>query len=73
MNLCQVVSEKVMTFHTTAHTHLNRDKIESNLSVTGIARCHQNALYKSFKTSPRLICLYASTVHIPLGPARIQT
>ena len=48
--------------------HLNRDKIESNLSVPGIQGCHENALFKSFETSPHLICLYAST-NIPLGPA----
>ena len=49
-------------------THLNRDEIESNLSVPGIRGCHENALYKSFETSPHLICLYSIT-NIPLGPA----
>ena len=38
-------------------THFNRDKIESNLSVPRIQGCHENALFKSFKTSPHLICL----------------
>ena len=51
-----------------AYTHLNRDNIKSNLSVPGIQGCHENALCKSFETSPHLICLYAST-NIPLGPA----
>ena len=37
--------------------HLNREKIESNLSVPGIQGCHENAIYKSFETSPLLICL----------------
>ena len=37
--------------------HLNRDKIESNLSVPGIQGCHENALIKSFEMSPNLICL----------------
>ena len=37
--------------------HLNRDNFESNLSVPGIQRCHENALYKSLETSPHLICL----------------
>ena len=49
-------------------THLNRDKTDSNLSVPEIQGCHENALCKSFETSPYLICLYAST-NIPLGPA----
>ena len=38
-------------------TLLNRDKIESTLSVPGIQGCHENALYKSFKMSPHFICL----------------
>ena len=36
--------------------HLNRGTIESNLSVPGIQGCHENALIKSFETSPHLIC-----------------
>ena len=51
-----------------AGPHLNRDKIKSNLSVSGIQGCHDNALCKSFETSPHLICLYVGT-NIPLGPA----
>ena len=39
---------------------INRDKIESNLSVPGVQGCHENALIKSFKMSPHLICLQAS-------------
>ena len=31
--------------------YINRDKIESNLSVPGIQGCQDNALYKSFETS----------------------
>ena len=38
-------------------THLNRAKIESNLSVPGIQGCHENASCKSFEMSPHLICL----------------
>ena len=38
-------------------SHLNRDKIASNLSVPGIQGCHENALFKSFEMSPHLICL----------------
>ena len=38
-------------------THLNRDKIESNLSVPGIQGHQENALIKSFEMSPHLICL----------------
>ena len=33
-------------------THLNRDKIESNLSVHGIQGCLENALYKVSEMSP---------------------
>ena len=51
-----------------ADTHLKRDQNESNLSVPGIRGCRENALYKSFKTSPSSICLYTS-INIPLGPA----
>jgi len=36
--------------------HLNRDTIESNLSVPGIQGYHENALYKSFETSPISWC-----------------
>ena len=32
-------------------THLNRDKIESNLNVPGIQGRHENALIKSFEMS----------------------
>ena len=52
--------------------HLNRDQIESTMSVPGIKGCHENALYNSFETSPYLISLCAST-NIPLGPALIHT
>ena len=38
-------------------THLNTDKIESNLSVPGIQERHENALIKSFEMSLHLICL----------------
>ena len=37
--------------------HLNRDEIESNLSVPGIQGNQENALIKSFEMSPHLICL----------------
>ena len=30
-------------------THLNRDKIEANMSVPGVQGCHENAIYKSFE------------------------
>ena len=53
-------------------THLDRDKVESNLSVPGIQGCHENVFYKNFETSPHLTCLCAST-NIPLVPAQIQT
>ena len=36
--------------------HLNRDKIETNLSVTEIQWRHEKALIKSFEMSPYLIC-----------------
>ena len=36
-------------------THLNRDKIESNLSVPRIQGCHENALFKSSETSSHII------------------
>ena len=35
-----------------SQTHLNRDKIESNLSVPGFQGRHKNALIKDFKMSP---------------------
>ena len=38
----------------TRPTHLNRDHIESNLSVPGIQGHQENALYKSLETSPHL-------------------
>ena len=41
---------------------LNRDKIESNLSVPGTQGRHENALIKSSEMSPHLTCLYASTI-----------
>ena len=37
--------------------HLNKDKIESNLSVPGSQGHQENALIKSFEMSPHLICL----------------
>ena len=37
--------------------HLNRDKIESNLSVPGIQGHQENTLIKSFEMSPHLMCL----------------
>ena len=42
-------------------SHLNRNQIESNLSVPGIQGCHENALYKSFEMSPHFISLCSST------------
>ena len=42
-------------------SHLNRDKIKSNLSVPGIQGCNESALCKNFETSPYLLRLYAST------------
>ena len=33
--------------------HLNRDEIESSLSVSGIQGCHDIALIKSFEMSPQ--------------------
>ena len=50
------------------YTHLNRNKIEYNLSVPGIHGRHENALIKSIEMSPHMMCLYAS-IKIPLGPA----
>ena len=52
--------------------HLNRNKIESNLSVPGIQGCQENAFIESFEMSSHLIYLWA-IIQIPLGPARIQT
>ena len=37
--------------------HLNRDKIESILSVPRIQGCYENGLCMSFEISPLLICL----------------
>ena len=37
--------------------HLNKDRIETNSSVPWIQGRHENALIKSFKTSPHMICL----------------
>ena len=34
--------------------HLNRNQIESNLSVPGIQWCQENALCKSFETSAQV-------------------
>ena len=47
-------------------SHLNRDEIESNLSVPGNQGHQENALYKSFETNPHFMCLHTST-NIPLG------
>ena len=41
--------------------HLNRDNIESNLSVPGIQGRQENTLIKSFEMSPHLICIMVST------------
>ena len=44
--------------------HLNRDKIESNLSVPVIQGCRENALFKNFQTSPHYpwyVCRLAPT------------
>ena len=59
--------QRLALFEMASRTHLNRDHIESNLSVPGIQKCHENALYKSFEKSLHLLCLYAST-NIPLEP-----
>ena len=53
-------------------THLNRKTIQFNLSVPGIQGHQENALIKSFKMSPHLICLFAS-ITISLGPATLRT
>ena len=54
---------------THSHTHLKRDKTQSNLSVVpGIQVYHENTLIQSFEMRPQLICLQAST-NIPFGPA----
>ena len=37
--------------------HLNKNKIESNLSVPGIGGHQKKALIKSFEMSPHLTCL----------------
>ena len=49
-------------------SHLNRDNIESNMSVPVIQEHQENALIKSFEMSPNLMCLKVNT-KIPLGPA----
>ena len=38
-------------------SHLNRDKIEYNLSVPGSQGHQENAFIKSFEMSPHVICL----------------
>ena len=40
-----------------SQSHLNTDRMESNLSVPGFQGCHENALIKGFKTSPYVIYL----------------
>ena len=45
------------TIVTTTSSHLNRDQIESNLSVPGTQWHQENTLYKSFEMSPLFICL----------------
>ena len=47
------------------YSHLNRIQIESNLNVSGIQECHENALYKSLEMGPHFMRLCAST-NIPL-------
>ena len=47
----QIVPKRV----TQTHSHLNRDKIESNLSVPGIWMNQENGLIKSFEMSPPLM------------------
>ena len=37
-------------------SHLNRDTIESNLSVPGIQGYQENTLIRSFEMIPHLIC-----------------
>ena len=44
------------SWYTQVGSYLNRDEIESNLSVLGIQGYHEFALYKSFKMIPHLIC-----------------
>ena len=46
-----------LIFYMVAIAHLNRDKIDYNLSVPGIQGYQENALYKSFETSPHKIYL----------------
>ena len=43
---CGWCREREMVF---SPTHLNRDQIESNLSVPGIQGCHENAQKESYK------------------------
>ena len=59
------------TFMCISNSHLNKNKIVSNLSVPGILEHQENTLIKSFEISPHLICLYVST-KIPLEPAYIS-
>ena len=67
---CIIADTAEITMHITSNTisrpqwgnfefsaHLNRDKIESNLSVPGIQGHQENALIKSFDMSSHLICL----------------
>ena len=55
--ICGLIILLVLVWCRNDPSHLNRDKIESNLSVPGIQRCHENALYKNFEISPQLIYL----------------
>ena len=47
--------------HSGYMSHLNRDKIASNLSVLGIQGSRKNILYdwECFEIYPPMICLYA--------------
>ena len=53
----RVALETILVSERKAEAHLNRDKIESNLSVPGIQGHQENALIKSFEMSSHLICL----------------
>ena len=53
------------------HTHLNKENIESNLSLSGIQGHQENALIKSILMSPHLICLQVSP-QIPQGQSLDQ-
>ena len=62
------------TTHGDFHTfviHLNRDQIESNLSVPGIQRCQEHALIKSFKMSPPLD-MSVGLLQNPYGPMTLS-